>query len=154
MTGRKQDPYSRISRQVCRKPRRSRGAIAPAGWDEFSRRCDLAGGARPPGVGWDDEDDRTVGKRRTEGRMAIDLSLFNSSVTTLLDHLTQYHGDDAELETYVICARVKSPDIPGGSGLNWIVNPGGEKLAGGLLREVLKAVEGNGGNGNRHGPPS
>ena len=86
--------------------------------------------------------------------MAIDLSLFNNSVTTLLDHLTQYHGEDAELETYVICARVKSPDIPGGSGLNWIVNPGGEKLAGGLLREVLKAVDGNGGNGNGHGPSS
>ena len=101
-----------------------------------------------------DEDDLAIGKRRTEGRMAIDLSLFNSSVTTLLDHLTQYHGDDAELETYVICARVKSPDIPGGSGINWIVNPGGEKLAGGLLREVLKAVEGNGGNGNGHGPSS
>jgi hypothetical protein len=29
------------------------------------------------------------------------------------------------------------------------VNPGGEKLAGGLLREVLKAIEGNG-----HGPSS
>jgi hypothetical protein len=108
---------------------------------------------RPASVG-EDGDDQKVGKRRTEGRMAIDLSLFNSSVTTLLDHLTQYHGDDAELETYVICARVKSPDIPGGSGLNWIVNPGGEKLAGGLLREVLKAVEGNGGNGNGHGPSS
>jgi hypothetical protein len=108
---------------------------------------------RPASVG-EDGDDQKVGKRRTEGRMAIDLSLFNSSVTTILDHLTQYHGDDAELETYVICARVKSPDIPGGSGINWIVNPGGEKLAGGLLREVLKAVEGNGGNGNGHGPSS
>jgi len=59
-----------------------------------------------------------------EGCMATDLALFNSSVTTLLDHLTQYHGEEAELETYVSCARVKSPDIPGGSGLNWIVNPG------------------------------
>ena len=76
--------------------------------------------------------------------MAIDLSLFNNSVTTLLDHLTRYYGKEAELETYVICARVKSPDIPGGSGLNWTINPGGEELAGGLLREVLKAVEGNG----------
>ena len=86
--------------------------------------------------------------------MAIDLSLFNNSVSTLLDHLTNYHGEEAELETYVVCARVKSPDIPGGSGLNWIINPGGEELAGGLLREVLKAVEGNGGNGNGHGSPS
>jgi hypothetical protein len=34
--------------------------------------------------------------------------------------------------------------MPGGSGINWIVNPGGEELAGGLLREVLKAVEDNG----------
>lgn len=76
--------------------------------------------------------------------MAIDLSLFNNSVTTLLDHLTRHHGDDAELETYVICARVKSPKIPGGSGLNWIVNPGGEELAGGLLRDVLNAIEGDG----------
>ena len=86
--------------------------------------------------------------------MAIDLSLFNNSVTTLLNHLTQYHGEEAELETYVICARVKSPKIPGGSGLNWIVTPGSEKLAGGLLREVLKAIEMDGGNGNGHGPPS
>jgi hypothetical protein len=56
--------------------------------------------------------------------MAIELSLFNNSVTTLVDHLTSYYGEEATLETYVICARVKSPDIPGGSGLNWIVNPG------------------------------
>lgn len=76
--------------------------------------------------------------------MALDLSLFNSSVTTLLDHLTSYHGEEATLETYLICARVTSPNIPGGSGINWIVNPGGEELAGGLLREVLKAVEENG----------
>jgi hypothetical protein len=86
-----------------------------------------------------------------EGRVAVDLSLFNNSVTTLMDHLTQYHGEEAELETYVICVRVKSSDIPDGSGLNWIVNPGGEKLAGGLLREVLQAIEGN---GNGHGPSS
>jgi hypothetical protein len=58
--------------------------------------------------------------------MAVDLSLFNNSVT------------------YVICARVKSPDIPGGSALNWVVSPGSEQLASGLLREVMKAVEGNG----------
>jgi hypothetical protein len=81
--------------------------------------------------------------------VAIDLSLFNNSVTTLLDHLTRYHGEEAELDTYIICARVKSRNIPGGSALNWIVNPGGEELAGGLLREVLKAVEGNGDGGRR-----
>ena len=77
-------------------------------------------------------------------RMALDLSLFNGSVSTLLDHLTRHYDEDAKLETYVICARVRSATIPGGSGINWIVNPGGEELAGGLLREVLKAVEGNG----------
>jgi hypothetical protein len=43
----------------------------------------------------------------------------------------------------VICARVKSPDIPGGSAINWIVRPGSEQLACGLLREVVKAVEDN-----------
>jgi hypothetical protein len=126
----------------------SRTKLPPAGRGEFSRPRGEKTAYYPV------EQARTVGKRRMEGRMAIDLSLFNNSVTTLLDHLTQYHGEEAELETYVICARVKSPDIPGGSGLNWIVNPGGEKLAGGLLREVLKAVEGNGGNGNGHGPSS
>ena len=76
--------------------------------------------------------------------MAIDLSLFNNSVTTLLDHLTRYYGEEAELETYVICARVKSAKVPGGSGINWIVNPGGEEMISGLLQEVLRAVEGNG----------
>ncbi len=76
--------------------------------------------------------------------MAIDLSVFNNSVGTLLDHLTRHYADDAKLETYVICARVRSAKIPGGSGINWIVNPGGEELAGGLLRDVLKAVEGDG----------
>ena len=81
--------------------------------------------------------------------MAIDLSLFNNSVTTLGGHLTTFYDEEATLETYVICARVKSPNIPGGSGINWIVNPGGEELAGGLLREVLKAVEGNGHGGGR-----
>ncbi len=132
-----------------RKGRRLEG---PDGRTEHPRQRPQAGegrGRAPSGKGAG-----VLGERRTKGRMAIDLSLFNNSVTTLLDHLTQYHGEEAELETYVICARVKSPDIPGGSGLNWIVNPGGEKLAGGLLREVLKAVEGNGGNGNGHGPPS
>ena len=56
--------------------------------------------------------------------MAIDLSLFNNSVTTLVDHLTSYYGEEATLETYVICARVKSPDIPGGSAINWVVSLG------------------------------
>jgi hypothetical protein len=77
-------------------------------------------------------------------RMAIDLSLFNNSVGTLVDHLTRHYGEDANIETYVICARVRSASVPGGSGINWIVNPGGEELAGGLLREVLKAIEGDG----------
>ena len=76
--------------------------------------------------------------------MAIDLALFNHSVTTLTQHLTTFYGKEARLETYVICARVKSPDIPGGSAINWVVPPGSEQLAGGLLREVTKAVEGNG----------
>ena len=80
--------------------------------------------------------------------MAIELSLFNNSVTTLVDHLTSYYGEEATLETYVICARVKSPDIPGGSGLNWIVNPGSEELAPELLRGVLEALEQDGSNGN------
>jgi hypothetical protein len=76
--------------------------------------------------------------------MAIDLSLFSNSVSTLFDHLTRHYGEDANIETYVICARVRSTSVPGGSGINWIVNPGSEELAGGLLREVLKAVEGDG----------
>jgi hypothetical protein len=76
--------------------------------------------------------------------MTVDLSLFNNSVTTLVSHLTNFYGEEATLETYVICARVKSPDIPGGSALNWIASPGSEHLAGGLLREVAKAVESNG----------
>ena len=75
--------------------------------------------------------------------MPIELSLFNNSVTTLVGHLTSYYGEEAELETYVICARVKSPKIPGGSGINWIVGPNGHERAGGLLQEVLKAVEGD-----------
>ena len=74
----------------------------------------------------------------------MDLSLFNNSVGTLLDHLTRNYGEDADLETHVICARVRSASVPGGNGINWIVNPGGEELAGGLLREVLRAIEGNG----------
>jgi len=76
--------------------------------------------------------------------VAVDLSLFNDSVSTLLDHLNRHYGEDAKLETYVICARVRSATIPEGRGINWIVNPGGEETAGSLLREVLKAVEGNG----------
>jgi hypothetical protein len=83
-------------------------------------------------------------RKRTEERMAIDLALFNHSVTTIIQHLTSFYGEEARLETYVICARVKSPDIPGGSAINWVVSPGGEQLAGGLLREVTKAVEGTG----------
>lgn len=82
--------------------------------------------------------------------MAIDVTMFNNSVTTLINHLLLHHGEDATLETYVICARVKSPKIPGGSGLNWVVNPGGDTLAPGLLRSVLQAVEGEQeGNGSR-----
>ena len=81
--------------------------------------------------------------------MAIDLSLFNKSVTTMIGHLTTFYDEEATLETYVICARVKSPNIPGGSGINWILNPAGEKQASGLLREVLKAVDGNGHEGER-----
>jgi hypothetical protein len=79
--------------------------------------------------------------------MAIELSLFNNSVTTLVNHLARYYGDEATLETYVICVRVKSPKMPGGSGLNWIVGPNGHERAGGLLREVLKAIEGDGNEG-------
>jgi hypothetical protein len=79
--------------------------------------------------------------------MAIELSLFNNSVTTLVNHLTSYYGEEATLETYVLCVRVKSANIPGGSGINWIVGPNGHERAGGLLREVLKAVEGDGNDG-------
>ncbi len=81
--------------------------------------------------------------------MAIELSLFNNSVTTLVNHLTSYYGEEATLETYVICAKVKSPKIPGGSGLNWVVGPNGHERAGGLLREVLKAVEEDGNGAGR-----
>ena len=77
----------------------------------------------------------------TEVGVAIELSLFNNSVTTLVNHLTSYYGDDVELDIYVICARVKAPDIPGGSGLNWIVGPNGHEHAPGLLRSVLEALE-------------
>lgn len=75
--------------------------------------------------------------------MAIELSLFDNSVTTLVSHLTNYYGEEADLETYIICVRVKSPKMPGGSGINWIVGPNGHERAGGLLREVIKAVEGD-----------
>ncbi len=81
--------------------------------------------------------------------MALDLLVFNNSVTTLVNHLTSYYEEEATLETYVICVRVKSTNIPGGSGLNWIVGPHGHERAGGLLREVLKAVEED---GNGAGP--
>jgi hypothetical protein len=76
--------------------------------------------------------------------MAIELSMFNNSVTTLVNHLASYYEEEATLETYVICVRVTGTDIPGGSGINWIVGPNGHERAGGLLREVLKAVEGDG----------
>lgn len=74
----------------------------------------------------------------------LDLAPLNASITTLLNHLTTNYGPQAELETYVICARVKSPDVPGGAGINWIVGPNGHQRAGGLLQEVLRAVEANG----------
>lgn len=83
--------------------------------------------------------------------MAIELSLFNNSVTTLVNHLTSYYDEDATLETYVICARVKSRGIPGGSGLNWVVSPDGDDDAPGLLKGTLKAIEdaaGENGNGS------
>jgi hypothetical protein len=76
--------------------------------------------------------------------MAIELSLFNNSVTTLVNHLTGYYGEEAKRETHVTCARVKNPNIPGGSGINRIVGPNGHERAGGLRQEVLKAVEGDG----------
>jgi hypothetical protein len=81
--------------------------------------------------------------------MVLDLSLFNNSVTTLVNHLSSYYEEDATLETYVICVRVKSTNVPGGSGLNWIVGPNGHERAGGLLREVLKAVEADGNGGSQ-----
>ena len=81
--------------------------------------------------------------------MAIELSVFNNSVTTLVNHLTSYYEEDATLETYVICARVKSANLPGGSGLNWIVGPNGHEHAPGVLRGVLEALEN--GDGNGHG---
>lgn len=81
--------------------------------------------------------------------MAIDLSVFNNSVTTLIGHLSSFYGEEATLETYVLCARVKSPDIPGGSAINWVVRPGSEQLAGGLLLEVAHAIEGNGDGGGQ-----
>ena len=79
--------------------------------------------------------------------MTIELSLFNNSVSTLVDHLTSYYGEEATLETYVICVRVKSSNMPGENGINWIVGPNGHERASGLLREVLKAVEGEGEDG-------
>lgn len=79
--------------------------------------------------------------------MAIDLSLFNNSFATMVNHLSQHYGEQAELETYVICARVKGPDILGGKGLNWIVGPDGDESAVGLLRAVLEVLDSDG-NGN------
>lgn len=78
--------------------------------------------------------------------MAIDLSLFNSSITTMVDHLTRHYDEQAELETWVICARVKGPGILGGSGLNWIVGPNGDESAAGLLHAVLEVLDGDGQN--------
>ena len=78
--------------------------------------------------------------------MAIDLSLFNNSITTMVDHLTRHYGEQAELETWVVCARVKGPDILGGSGLNWIVGPNGDESAAGLLQAVLEVLDGDGEN--------
>lgn len=72
----------------------------------------------------------------------IDLSLFNNSVTTMVSHLANHYGEQTELETYVICVRVKGPDILGGTGVNWIVGPDGDESAVGLLRAVLEVLEG------------
>ena len=83
--------------------------------------------------------------------MAIELSLFNNSVTTLVNHLANFYPEEAELEAYVLCARVKCPNIPGGSGLNWVISPGGDELAPGVLRGVLEALEETE-NGNGKGP--
>ncbi len=41
--------------------------------------------------------------------MTIELSLFNNSVTTLVNQLTSYYGEEAKLETYVICMARKPP---------------------------------------------
>lgn len=77
--------------------------------------------------------------------MTVDLSLFNNSITTMVTHLTNHYGEQTELETYVICVRVKGPDIPGGAGLNWIVGPDGDESAVGLLRAVLEVLDDGGG---------
>src|SRR5918998_4735379 len=90
-------------------------------------------------------------EERNGGNVAIELSLFNNSVTTMVNHLTNFYPDEAELETYVLCARVKCPNIPGGSGLNWVISPGGDELAPGVLRGVLEALEETE-NGNGKGP--
>jgi hypothetical protein len=47
----------------------------------------------------------------------------------------------------VLCARVKCPKIPGGSGLNWVISPDGDELAPGVLRGVLESLEAENGNG-------
>lgn len=73
--------------------------------------------------------------------MALDLSLFNDSVTTMVTHLTDHYRGPTEVESYVICVRVKGPEILGGTGLNWIVGPDGDEEAAGLLRAVLEALE-------------
>lgn len=73
----------------------------------------------------------------------LEVSLFINAVTTLVNHLTTNYGETAELETFVVCARVTGPDVSGGSRINWIVGPDGHERAGGLLQEVLMAVEGD-----------
>lgn len=78
--------------------------------------------------------------------MALDLSLFNSPITTMVDHLTRHYDEQTELEAWMICARVKGPDILGGSGLNWIVGPNGDESAAGLLQAVLDVLDSDGRN--------
>jgi hypothetical protein len=73
--------------------------------------------------------------------------MLNNSVLTLTNHLANFYPEEAELETYVLCARVKCPNIPGGSGLNWVISPGGDERAPGLLRTVLESLESENGDG-------
>ena len=74
---------------------------------------------------WGPEDQR----EEDGAHMAIGPSLFNNSVSTLVDHLTCHYGEDTNIDTYVICARVRSASVPGGSESNRLINPGGELLA-------------------------
>jgi hypothetical protein len=97
------------------------------------------------------QDERRLGtwKERKEETHGDRVVVFNDSVKTLVNHLTSYYGEEAELETYVICVSGRSTNIPGGSGLNWIVGPDDHEWAGGPLREVLEAVEGDGNSGGQ-----